>query len=127
MNNTDDTSLEVSANTGGAEPILGTSNEENQTLMSINENTELLSESNSGTGSFAELEQYINNNKGYEKTVTLTKDYSFNNETDSEYTITGICLGTYVTIDGQGHTIDAKNSRYIFNTLGQFVTLKKLC
>ena len=87
MNNADDTSLEVSANTGGAEPILGASNEENQTLMSINENTELLSESNSGTGSFAELEQYINDNKGYEKTVTLNKDYSFNNETDSDYNV----------------------------------------
>ncbi|MBR0058006.1 MAG: right-handed parallel beta-helix repeat-containing protein [Methanobrevibacter sp.] len=126
MNNADDTSLEVSANTGGAEPILGASNEENQTLMSINENTELLSESNSGTGSFAELEQYIIDNKGYEKTVTLTKDYSFNNETDMDYNVSGVYLGTYVTIDGQGHTIDAKNSRYIFNIIGQFVTLKNI-
>ena len=91
------------------------------------ENTEVLSdEGNSDAGSFSELETYINENKGYEKTVYLNKDYAFNNETDADYNISGIYLGTFVTVDGQGHTIDAQGTQYIFNTLGKHITLKNI-
>lgn len=89
------------------------------------ENTDVLTDDNT-VGSFSELEQYINDNKGYEKTVYLNKDYTFNNETDSNYNIGGIYLSTFVNIDGQGHTIDAKGTQYIFNTIGKQITLKNI-
>ena len=112
MNSIDDAPIGVSEDAGGAEMLLGASNDEN--LLSA------------GSGSFKDLEDYINNNKGYGKTVYLNEDYVFNNETDSDYNVTGIYLGTYVTIDGQGHTIDAKNTRYIFNTIGKYITLQNI-
>ena len=112
MNSIDDAPIGVSEDAGGAEMLLGASNDEN--ILSTD------------SGSFKDLEDYINANKGYGKTVYLNQDYAFNNETDSDYNVTGIYLGTYVTIDGQGNTIDASNTRYIFNVIGQDVVIKNI-
>ena len=112
MNSIDDAASVVSEDAGGAEPLLGASNDEN--LLSA------------GSGSFKDLEDYINNNKGYEKTVYLNQDYKFDSATDIDYNTTGIYLGTYTSIDGQGHTIDASNTRYIFNVIGQDVVIKNI-
>ena len=113
-NETGDVPIGASEETGGADAIVGSSSEGDDVL------------GDGFTGSFAELEEYINNNKGYEETVYLNQDYSFDNTTDSDYNITGIYIGTFVNIDGQGHTIDAKNTRYIFNTIGKQITLKNI-
>ena len=105
MNSIDDAPIGVSEDAGGAEMLLGASNDEN--ILSAD------------TGSFKELGDYITVNKGYGKTISLDKDYIFNNETDRDYLEAPIYLGTYVSIDGQGHTIDANNNPYIFNIIGQ--------
>ena len=113
MNSIDDaTNAVVSEDAGGAESLLGASNDEN--ILSAD------------TGSFKELGDYITVNKGYGKTISLDKDYIFNNETDRDYLEAPIYLGTYVSIDGQGHTIDANNNPYIFNTIGQDIILKNI-
>jgi predicted outer membrane repeat protein len=60
-------------------------------------------------------------------TIGLNQDYSYDNGTDSNLASTGITISKSMTIDGQGHTIDAKNSTRIF-TVGANVqlTLKNL-
>ena len=91
-------------------------------------NEELLSnDGNSTKGTFSDLYDYIQANKGYQKTVYLNKDYEFNETTDSwDYGQNGIYIGTFTSIDGQGHTIDAKGSRIIFNTIGKNIVLKNI-
>ena len=86
----------------------GTVSEDIVSADTSSENTEVLSEGDSGTGSFAELETYINDNKGYHKTVKLNKDYTFNNESDIDYNVTGIYIGTYV----DNHVFAVNEKRY---------------
>ena len=114
MKTTDDATPVVSENTGGAESLLGVSNDGNNFL------------GNARSNSFMDLDILVNDTKGYEKTIYLDRDYFFDNESDTEYNNTGIYLGTFTTIDGQGHTIDAKNTRMIFNIIGTNVILKNI-
>ena len=80
----------------------------------------------SDNGTFTDLKSYIDENKGYKKVVTLNKDYVWDNETDSYYLDNYMYLGTFVEIDGQGHTIDGNNKNNIFNIIGTDVVLKIL-
>ena len=90
-----------------------------------NENTDELSEGDSDIGSFSDLNQYIQDNKGYDKTIKLNKNYKFNNETDSQFKY-GINLPGYVTIDGQGHSIVTQDETRVFMIENCNVTLKNI-
>lgn len=85
-------------------------------------NYEISDLQSSDEGSFSDLSYLIQNtSKG--ETLSLTKDYKFNNNSDSNYK-EGIKLDL-ITIDGAGHTIDASSQARIFNTFNN-VTLKNL-
>ena len=78
------------------------------TLSAVSANENGTDESN-GTDipGFNELSDKINHT---EDTITLDSDYEYKNGTDKE-----IVISKPVTIDGAGHTIDAKKSSRIFN------------
>ena len=74
-----------------------------------------------GESSFSSLTDEIENAG---TTLDLTKDYTFNNETDNN---TGILISKdNFVLNGNGHTIDAKNQSRIFNITGTNITLNNL-
>ncbi|WP_407433039.1 C1 family peptidase, partial [Methanobrevibacter sp.] len=74
-----------------------------------------------GESSFSNLTDEIENAG---TTLDLTKDYTFNNETDNN---TGILISKdNFVLNGNGHTIDAKNQSRIFNITANNVTLTNL-
>ena len=74
-----------------------------------------------GESSFSNLADEIENAS---TTLDLTKDYTFNNETDNNKGIL-ITKDNFV-LNGNGHTIDAKNQSRIFNITANNVTLTNL-
>ena len=74
-----------------------------------------------GESSFSNLADEIENAS---TTLDLTKDYTFNNETDNNKGIL-ITKDNFV-LNGNGHTIDAKNQSRIFNITANNVTLSNL-
>ena len=72
-------------------------------------------------GSFSELEGEINGSGG---NLEITKDYTFNNETDK---IVGILIEKdNFTINGNNYILDAKNHSRIFNIYGDNITICNL-
>ena len=71
--------------------------------------------------SFTDLTDEINNTG---TTLDLTKDYTFNNETDDSSGIV-IAKDNFV-LNGNGHTIDGKNQSRLFAISGNNITLKDL-
>ena len=63
-------------------------------------------------GTFTELNQVIGD--GSKWTINLDKDYSFAPGTDSNF-VNGIVINRSITINGNGHTINANNQARIFN------------
>lgn len=57
--------------------------------------------------------------------IKLENDYAFNSATDSLF-VEGITLYNTVTIDGQGHVIDAENLARIFKNYAYGVTFKNI-
>ena len=72
---------------------------------------------------FWDLNQTINGNTN--DTITLDRDYAYNQTTDSAFT-EGIEINRPVTINGNGHTIDAKGQTSIFNVQGNNVTINNI-
>ena len=70
--------------------------------LGSNQEDSLLSEKNSNAGTFTELQNKINSAKKG-STITLTKDYHYNNYFSSK---NGIKITKPITIDGNGHAID---------------------
>ena len=118
--NDDNTTL---SDDSGSEDVMTQDSVEKADTVSTDadESTNVLVDDNS-TGSFSELKQYINDTKGYNKIVTLEKNYTFD---DKDMEVGAIYLGSYVAIDGCNHTIDAKNNT-IFNIIGKHVLLKNI-
>jgi len=81
-------------------------------------NEELISEGDSGT--FAELKANITAAEG--STLTLNKNYECEDGFDSE----GIIIDKSITIDGQGHKIDAQGKSRIFKITADNVILKNI-
>lgn len=79
---------------------------------------EVLGEANIGT--FTELSNNISNN--YRSTLKLDKDY----ECEDGFSTYGIKIEDSITIDGQGHTIDAKGKGSVFSVAADNVTIKNL-
>lgn len=102
----------------GSEDVMALDSvEESDTVSTdaVDENTEVLADDNT-VGSFSDLNNFLKENKGFNKTITLNKDYVFNQDTDGEL-LDGIDLQGYVTIDGKGHTLDGNNSDTRFFTI----------
>ena len=74
-----------------------------------------------GESSFSNLTDEIEKTGMY---LDLNQDYAFNNETDNKNGIT-IAKDNFV-LNGNGHTIDAKNQSRIFNITANNVTLSNL-
>ncbi len=94
----------------------------NQTVDDTSANDESLESADSGT--FTDLEKKIADAKDG-STLTLESDYAY----DGGFAKSGILIAKSLTIDGNGHTIDAKNSGRIFNILSltaKPVTLKNI-
>ena len=88
----------------------------NQSLYSISENDSVLT---AGEESFTSLNQVIN---GGSSTISLTKDYKFNNETDSDFA-GGITISKALVIIGNGHKIDGSNLARIFTINSRVIIL----
>ena len=63
-------------------------------------------------GTFTELNQILGDQS--EWTINLDKDYSFSPSVDSNL-VNGIVIDRSITINGNGHTINANNQSRIFN------------
>ena len=72
---------------------------------------------------FWDLNKTINGNTN--DTITLDKDYAYNQTTDSAFT-KAIAITRQVTINGNGHTIDAKGQARIFYVGGDNVTINNV-
>ncbi|MBR3197047.1 MAG: hypothetical protein IKF66_00945, partial [Methanobrevibacter sp.] len=72
---------------------------------------------------FWDLNKTINGNTN--DTITLDRDYAYNPDSDSAFT-DGIMITRPVTINGNGHTIDAKGKVSVFYVKANDVTIKNL-
>ena len=72
---------------------------------------------------FWDLNKIINGNTN--DTITLDRDYAYNPDSDSAFT-DGIRITRPVTINGNGHTIDAKGNASVFYVKANDVTIKNL-
>ena len=73
-----------------------------------------------GNGTFAELESEIRS--GYNSHITLGRDYEYEGSGYSN----GISITESITIDGKGHTIDAKGKVNIFDIRAENVIIKNI-
>ncbi|MBE6489629.1 MAG: hypothetical protein E7Z83_02090 [Methanobrevibacter sp.] len=80
-------------------------------------------ENPNGTLTFNDLNTHIQMSSDE---IRLENDYAFNSNTDSSFE-EGIIINKYLTIDGQGHVIDAKNLARIFKINSYGVTFKNIC
>ena len=78
----------------------------------------IITEENVAT--FQELQDNISANYG--STLTLDRNYEYEDGFNTE----GIEIAQSITIDGQGHKIDAKGKSRIFNILSNNVTMKNI-
>ncbi len=72
---------------------------------------------------FTDLNKAINDNTN--DTITLDRNYAFNSTFDSAFT-DGIVINRQVTINGNGHTIDAQGKARVFDVQASDVTIKNL-
>ena len=111
----------VSAADNATEDIAGVEKTADE-VVSVNENQTILNAKDVGT--FTELQKMIDNAPDG-STVTLKKDYQYD-EGFSEGSIY-IDADKKLTIDGKGHTIDAKSKSRIFSIYGtEEITLKNI-
>ena len=81
-------------------------------------NGEILGQSNAGT--FFELQNNIT--PKYGTTLELDRNYEYSDDFDTK----GIEIEESITIDGKGHTLDAKGKSRIFNITGENVEINNL-
>ena len=88
----------------------------NQTIFS---DTSILGNADGGT--FTELQDKINNAEDG-STITLENNYTYDNSFKGEY----ISIAKNITVDGKGHTIDAKDASKIFNINATNIVLNNI-
>lgn len=94
------------------------------TNVNITQNQNPTNPPSNDIGTFTELNNLIQN--ATENTVIkLDKDYLYENNIDSEF-VDGINITKSLTIDGQGHVIDANNFTRIFNVISSNVVIKNM-
>ena len=96
---------------------VGKKDDINQVIKKSN-NEEIISNGNAGT--FSELQNNISANYG--STLKLDKDY----KCEDGFSADGISITDFITIDGQGYTIDAQKKARVFNIQASNVTIKNL-
>jgi len=114
------TDLQASDDTDSVVSITETdtvSIDENTTIINVDSDS---SEKLRATGDRDELQTLITNNYG--KEISLDKDYLFTSGTNHA----GITITNSITINGNGHTIDAAQTGRIFQITGEYVTLKNI-
>ena len=72
-------------------------------------------------GTFTDLQKKISNATEY-ALIMLENDYAY----DEGFSAEGICIDKNITIDGRGHTIDAKKQSRIFTVTAEGVYLKNI-
>ena len=95
------------------------SSQDNLTLT----DDDVLNDPSSPIGTFKDLRDEIN---AATNEVDLQRDYAFNDSTDRGYTLSGITVNKPLTINGNGHTIDARNLSRIFAVLSSNVVIKNI-
>lgn len=100
---------------------------DNETIQLTDDNDqteEVNNDSLENTGSFIELQELIDNTAS--GTIDLEKDYEYNSSTDSSL-IEGITITqSGITINGNNHTLNAKNQIRIFNIQASNIVLKNI-
>ena len=96
-----------------------TGQSENGELMGQSENDEIISEENPGT--FSELQADIDA-AASGSTLVLDKDYQYEDGFDYK----GILISKSITIDGNGHKIDAQGNSRMFNITSNDVMIKNM-
>ena len=91
----------------------------NDNSTTLNKSDEMLS---AGELTFTNLNEKINSD---DSTVTLTDDYKFNSNTDSDFK-NGIVISRPMNILGNGHTIDGANAARIFNITSKDVFISNV-
>ena len=101
--------------------------EEQSEMMTVEDNGDILTHGNqeipledASSGSFAELESEID---GIDEggVLNLSRDYQYvNGATD------GVTISKSITVNGNGHVLDAKGQARIFNITSDNVTLKNI-
>lgn len=89
---------------------LGTVNASQNNLTDDSNNETTIRYSNTGT--FSDLNNLIENSSDNSE-ITLKKDYTYDNTVDSNFS-SGIHINKSLTINGQGHIIDANTKAKIF-------------
>ena len=97
---------------------------EDSTILSSNcyEEESLEAESQLTNCNFSSLNSTINDN--YDSEINLNTNYTFNNNSDSIFT-NGINITRSLTINGNGHTINANNQARIFRILNNNTVIFK--
>ncbi|WP_298520798.1 right-handed parallel beta-helix repeat-containing protein [uncultured Methanobrevibacter sp.] len=96
--------------------------------ISLNDNNQAIGQSNdkeiisqANTGTFTDLQNNIAATSP-NSTLELDRNYEYNDDFDTK----GITIDRTITIDGKGHTIDAKGQARVFNIRTSDVTIKNL-
>ena len=93
---------------------------DSNTVLLGSDDSDVLSDSD---GSFIDLNDTISSST--DSVITLNRNYTFNNETDSGL-VNGIVINRTLTIDGNGFTINAANGARIFTVTAGNVVLKNI-
>ena len=94
--------------------VLSVGEDINEEVLSVDEgiDEEILSDGNRDMGNFTDLERDINSATG--NYYALTRDYTYNNDTDHSYQ-TGIAINQQnFVLDGNDHTLNGNNLAQVF-------------
>ena len=97
--------------------VMAAANDDN--AIEKTDNEEIISSDDEDDGTFSALEKKIND-AAAGSTITLNRDY----EWDSNFTKESIEITKALTIDGQGHTLDAKQKSRMFHIKSSNVIIK---
>ena len=78
----------------------------------------------SSTGTFSDLQNFINENYG--KNITLEKNYVFDSSVDEKYAPEGVKINRNISINGNNFTIDANGASRIFIITNSSVLLNNI-
>ena len=95
-------------------------------LVTDNNNT-IIEENNlikENIGTFSSLDNKINSE--YNDSIKLENDYEYDSDTDENYSMGIKIEKNNLVLDGQGHTINGKNSARIFQIRAENVVLKNI-
>lgn len=129
---------DMTFNQGDSNETINIEHTQNDYLTGKDSEDYPLSTQDKKPGSFHDLQMLIDNSSGV---INLERDYAYNDTTDRYLTIhdksygglelfvesdTGIKINKSIQINGNGHSIDARNMTRIFNIIADNVVLKNI-